>query len=72
MANKLMQMQLDLDESETGYYENVANELLEQLEGMTAERDEWLTMCEQVGIPNIQSEYTQVPTLFDNIGWLIV
>ena len=48
MANKLMQMQLDLDESETGYYENVANELLEQLEGMTADRDEWLTMCEQV------------------------
>ena len=43
-----MQMQLDLDESEAGHYEELANKLLEKIDRMTEERDGLQILCEEV------------------------
>jgi hypothetical protein len=47
-TDKYMQMQLDLNEQETGYYEGVANDLLDKLDRITEERDGLQILCEEV------------------------
>ena len=45
-----MQMQLDLDESEADYYENVANALSEKIDRITEEMEGLRNLCEVVQI----------------------